>query len=307
MAELYKKYRPTAYDQLRGQLPVVSQLKTWEAQGQIPHAILMSGPTGVGKTSTARILRGVLDCRGSDYTEINASESRGIDMVREIGERKTTLGFLSKVRMWVVDECSQLTAPAQHALLKTLEDVPEHCYYVLCTTDPQKLLPTIRSRCSHLIFGPISDADQERLVRHVLSEEGDELSEEMISILVMTSEGSARKILVSLEQLLALPVQERMTYLERQSGKARGDQIARSLLSGKDWPLVVSLVKECDEELEPLRRYVLAFAQNAIFRSPNDAQRAYEVIRAFRVPFFDSGKAGLLAACYEALFVKEVR
>lgn len=304
MAELYKKYRPTAYDQLRGQLPVVSQLKTWEAQGQIPHAILMSGPTGVGKTSTARILRDVLGCKGSDYTEINAAESRGIDMVRDLGERRMTLPFLGKVKKWVIDEAHQLTAPAQHALLKTLEDVPDHCYYVLCTTDPPKLLPTIRSRCSHLIFAPIGDAEQAKLVRHVLKEEGDELSEEMISILVMTSEGSARKILVSLEQLLALPVQERMTYLERQSGKSRGDQIARALLSGKDWPLVVSLVKDCDEELEPLRKCVLAFAQNAIFRSPNDAQRAYGMIRAFRANFFDSGKPGLLAACYEALFVK---
>lgn len=302
--ELYHKLRPSRYDELVGQSAVVAQLRSWERKDQIPHALLLSGPTGTGKTTTARILRDVLGCCGSDYEEINAAESRGIDKIREVSNKRGALPMFSASRVWVFDEAHRTTADGQSAMLKLLEDGPGYCYYFLCTTDPNKLLPTIHGRCTQLKFHALTESELSTLIRGACQREGLAVSPETLQGLAEAAEGSARKALVLLEQVVQMPEEARAAFLERESGRSRGDQIARILLSGhrNAWERLLAVLKDCDEDAEAVRRVVLAFATNAMYRNPRNHEALYRVLKAFRPDTFSSNKAGLMAACYEVIF-----
>src|SRR5688572_25883760 len=140
--ELYKKFRPKTLKGVVGQEGAVSSLQSMIDKGRLPHTILFSGPSGCGKTTIARILKGILECSDLDFFEINCADFKGIDMVRDIRRYVGIPPLHGKSRVWLIDEAHQLTKDAQNAFLKLLEDTPKHAYFMLATTDPQKLLPT---------------------------------------------------------------------------------------------------------------------------------------------------------------------
>jgi len=141
---LYRKYRPRTFDEVVGQEPVVKALAGAIKSGAIAHAYLFAGSRGIGKTSIARIFAREIGTSANDLTEIDAASNRGIDDVREIRESVYSLPFESRYKVYIVDEVHMLTKEAFNALLKTLEEPPAHVTFVLATTDPQKVKPTIR-------------------------------------------------------------------------------------------------------------------------------------------------------------------
>jgi len=167
---LYRRYRPQKFSEIVGQEHVVAALRNAAAEDRLGHAYLFSGPRGTGKTSTARILAKVLNCENPvggepcgvcppcksieagnsfDVTELDAASHTGVDNMRDL-IASTALASPGRTRLYILDEVHMLSKGASAALLKTLEEPPDHVVFILATTDPEKVLPTIRSRTQHL-------------------------------------------------------------------------------------------------------------------------------------------------------------
>lgn len=303
-AELYKKYRPTSMETVVGQSHAVSTLESMLAKKNIPHALLFSGPSGCGKTTFARILKTKLGCRNSDFIEMNCADVRGIDNVRDIASRMS-LAALGKCRIYLLDEFHQTTKDAQTAFLKILEDTPSHVYFFIATTDPNKLLNTILTRCTEIRLKPVESADMTTLIQRVLKEEKQKLSEIVISSIVEAADGSPRKALVTLEQVLTQKAEEdQLNVILAADSRRQGIELARALVSLKTkWSDVAGLLKQLEGEPESIRHLVLSYAKSVMLNQREGPMltRCYNIMRAFCGNFFDSKMPGLVTACFEVL------
>ena len=302
--DLYKKHRPARFKDMVGQPQVVSQMEQWLADGRVPNAVLLTGPSGCGKTTAARILVRRLGCSKFDCQEINAAESRGIDMIRDLASRMhlAPLGG-SGARAWIIDECQKLTGDAQSSALKILEDGPEHAHFFLCTTDPQKLLKTIVTRCTELKFRALTEAELQTVLCRVIEEESIAVELSVIAKIAECAEGSARKAVVLLQQVMGLSTkQAQLAAVEKADSRRQAIELARALMDPKtQWAKVADVLRNLDDEPESLRRMILGYYQSVLLGGGAKANRAAELISKFQFNIFDSGKPGLTLMCYESL------
>ena len=220
---LYRRYRSQRFSEIVGQEHVVAALRNAAAEDRLGHAYLFSGPRGTGKTSTARILAKVLNCENPvdgepcgvcppclaieagnsfDVTELDAASHTGVDNMREL-IASTALASPGRTRLYILDEVHMLSKGASAALLKTLEEPPDHVVFILATTDPEKVLPTIRSRTQHLEFRLLPAAELEAHVRWIVEDAGLEVTEEGIAQAMREGGGSARDTLSVLDRIVA--------------------------------------------------------------------------------------------------------
>ena len=222
---LYRRYRSKRFGELKGQEHVVRALRTAVLEGRVGHAYMFSGPRGTGKTSTARILAKVLNCdnpkdgepdgtcpnciavdegRIVDWLlELDAASNNGVANIRELIER-IPLGTSGNRKVVILDEVHMLSTGAANALLKSLEEPPPHVVFILATTDPQKVLPTIRSRTQHFEFHLLPADVLADHVRHVIADAGLQLGEDAVDHVVRQGGGSARDTLSALDQVSAM-------------------------------------------------------------------------------------------------------
>ena len=211
---LYRKWRPHDFDQVIGQEPVVRTLRNAVAQDKISHAYLFCGPRGTGKTTTARILARAINHidsddggalgggdMGFDLIEIDAASNRGIDDIRELRERANYQPGSVRFKVYLIDEVHQLTGAASDALLKTLEEPPPHVVFILATTDPEALTPTILSRCQRFDFRRVSVDDMVGRLRQIADQEGIAIPDDALRLIAREATGSLRDGVNLLDQV----------------------------------------------------------------------------------------------------------
>ncbi|MGM0603226.1 MAG: DNA polymerase III subunit gamma/tau [Bacillota bacterium] len=222
---LYRKYRPTMFEDLIGQDHVVKTLKNAIKNDRVAHAYLFAGPRGTGKTSTAKVFARSLNCaqpaddlepcgkcnscqrieKGNslDVIEIDAASNRGIDEIRELREKVKFYPGEGKYKVYIIDEVHMLTKGAFNALLKTLEEPPESVVFILATTEPHKVITTIMSRCQRFDFSLLSLSDIKKRLKYICQEEGFEIEAEALDILARNARGGMRDGISLLDQAIS--------------------------------------------------------------------------------------------------------
>ena len=220
---LYRRYRPQTFSDMRGQEHVVKALRNAVRDDRVGHAYLLSGPRGTGKTTAARVLAKVLNCENPvdgepdgtcascvsiesgtsfDLHELDAASNNKVDDIRDLLS-KVALGTPGRTKVYLLDEVHMLTSGAENALLKTLEEPPDHVVFVLATTEPHKVVPTIRSRTQQLELTLIPADQMADLVREIAADAGLEVDEAAVGHVVKVGGGSARDTLSALDQVVA--------------------------------------------------------------------------------------------------------
>lgn len=304
---LYQKHRPTELSAVVGQSAAVAILEGFFRGATFPRAILMTGPSGTGKTTCGRILARRLGCdiEAGDLIEQNCACLRGIDSVRDI-EQRMNYRPIGRSRVWLLDEVHAFTADAQNALLKLLEEErPRHVHFILCTTDPPKLKETVRTRCSDVRFSRVGVVELSQLVTDVALAEQRPVSDRLAVRIAQCADGSPRKALVLLEAAIGIDGDDddRMRAVEQADVRTQGIELARLLLRGGSWKEVAATLRNLEGDPEAVRQLVFSYA-NSVLTSERPSpwpvlNRAFQMIRVFENGFDRSRAAGLAAACWE--------
>lgn len=222
---LYRKYRPETFSEIIGQEHIIQTLTNAITEGMVSHAYLFAGPRGTGKTTIARLLAKALNClgrkekesepcnkcsscleisqgRAMDLIEIDAASHRGIDEIRELRDGIKFTPTKSKYKVFIIDECHQLSKDAANALLKTLEEPPSHAIFILATTEIHKMIPTIISRCQRFDFRKLTVPEIVQKLKFVSKKEKIKIEERALILIALNSEGSIRDAEGFLDQTL---------------------------------------------------------------------------------------------------------
>jgi len=200
---LYRKYRPQRFKDVVGQDAVVNILKNSIKDGAVSHAYLFTGSRGTGKTSIARILAQEIGTSPNDLYEIDAASNRGIDDIRALREAVQSLPFESKYKVYIIDEVHMLTKEAFNALLKTLEEPPEHAIFVLATTEFHKLPETIVSRCEVHHFRRPTEHTLKEYLKNIAEKEGYKIDAGAVDLISLLGDGSFRDTLGVLQKIIS--------------------------------------------------------------------------------------------------------
>jgi DNA polymerase III gamma/tau subunit len=298
---LHLEYRPDKLDSLLGNEHLKQSLKSVLESKDRPRVFLLHGKTGCGKTTLGRIIADTIGCAPTEIKELDIGDARGIDNAREIKRDAAFLPMDGGLKVYILDEVQNSLAGFQEALLKTLEDTPEHVVFILCTTDPHKLKPTIRNRCSSYEVMPLPGTLIKKLLKNVLqSEKVDDFPIEALDYIVQYSQGVPREALTILNQVIDLPTNEEIIAFLK-SYRITEEQIeslVKLMIANAPWIELIKALKEIkDQDVEKIRRGVLGYCSAVLMSKPS--KRCAMIMDCFSSNMFDSGMPGLVLATFQ--------
>lgn len=307
---LYQKYRPQSFDQVVGNEVEMQSLEKAITGDNPTHVFLLSGPQGTGKTTAARICAGLLKAGELDVREVNSSNNRGIDTAREIIDKMRYQPADGDAIVYIIDEVHKTTNDWQNAMLKPLEDTPDHVFFFLCTTDPQKLIAPLRNRCTEIKLKGLSIAELVLVMRRVRRAEQLDVAPALLEEIAEAADGSPRKALVILEKVSKIADPEKRLEAIR-SGmlgeeSAEAIELCRALISEKaSWKDVCQILKTIPKEDDPEKvRWAVMGYMSAVLLGGRKNDRAAMALDAFSTPFYDTARNGLTLAAYRAVFAR---
>jgi DNA polymerase-3 subunit gamma/tau len=309
MEPLHTKYRPRVFDDVVGQDAVVRSLRRAVA-GKAARAFLLTGPSGTGKTTLARIVAAEMGCAPGDIDEVDAATNTGVDDMRALTSQLMYRPMGGGMRALILDECHMLSKSAWNSLLKILEEPPEFVVWFLCTTEPARVPKTIVTRCFPAELKPVASSAIEDLLTEVAGEEsffsGSSHGDATIKLCARQAEGSPRQALVYLAACAgAKSVAEARELLRSAEESAEAVDLARALVRGAQWGEVQGLLAKLgDVSPESVRHVVLAYVSKVVVgaKTEDAAGRGIEILDAFSEPCPQGvGLAPILVACGRVL------
>ena len=296
--ELCRKYRPTNFEDVVGNELAIKTLKSELEHGA--HMFLMVGPAGCGKTTVARIMANQVGAGPLSIREINSAENRGIDTAREIMEQMRFKPTDGDSLVWILDECHKWTNDMQNAMLKPTEEPPKHVYFFLCTTDPQKLIKALKSRCTVINMKPLTDKEMIYLLKRTAKAEQIKISNEVYQKIAEIAEGGSRDGLKLLSKVLYLDSdEERMEVLESETIEESKEsmELCKALCKKTPIKTLLSLLKEIDlSEPERIRQSVMGYMNGCLTKGFISSEVVATMQAFSSADVFKNGKFALTIA-----------
>ena len=304
---LYRKYRPSSFSEVSGENEIVKSLKLSLKNKSIAHAYLFSGPRGVGKTTIARLIAKGVNClnlkengepcnecknckainegRFSDLIEIDAASNRSIDEIRSLKEKINYQPVEGLKKVYIIDEAHMLTKEAFNALLKTLEEPPAHVIFILATTELEKILPTIISRCQRYDFKPLDLEEMKSGLEHILKEENLSMTDDVYPVIYENSSGSMRDSISILERLIvtANGKEINLKIAEDTLGITPSSRIKiflNKILNENEYDIINELESLANEsfDIELFFKDLAKYCKNAILKKELDIDKGLKII-----------------------------
>jgi DNA polymerase III gamma/tau subunit len=298
--ELYKTYRPTSFDSIAGNKKTVDEIRTYIAKDKLPHSLLFTGEKGTGKTTLARIIAKELGCSEFDYTELDSQAESGVDHARLFTEKlksRPTPG--SKCRVFLVDEAHALSKQSMDAFLRPIESDTFQNYIIFCTTEPNQLTSTLKSRCTQY---NLESLDAETIARDVLlpvcKAENIHVSKEILMLIGSECAGSSREALTMLNSILYMPEnQMEPTLREKLNKTEQCNALCQAINKGATFRQCVVIAESTGKPPEAIRLAILGYFSACLAKT--GLAKYYDILTKFEQNYYSSGKAGLLMSLYD--------
>ena len=291
-----------------GNSHIVKCLEQFAKRKNRPRVYLLHGNYGCGKTTIAKIIAKMVGCERYHIIEINAGNEKGIETARELIRILKNQPLIGEVRFIILDEAQMLTSQFQQAMLTTLEDTPENVYFALCTTDPQKIIKTLKSRCLQLEVRPLSDKRMRELLTNVIKEERLKITDKVLSTIIRNANGIPRDALLLMEKVIGLKNEDVTNKILSVDNEMEYQVIdlCRAIMFSKDWnktrQIMQSILTSHAGNLEQVRLAILGYASAVALKDNKPNMKATLVYECFKQPFYGNAtKADFIFACIYVL------
>ena len=309
---LHLIYRPKTFGEVIGNETTVKTIQNKINGEDPPHSIILHGPSGCGKTTLARIISGELGCdiKSNDFVELDIAQLTGVDTAREIRQNMNFLPMESKCRVWLLDDFHKASSSFQNAMLKALEDTPKHVYFILCTTELNKIIKTVQTRCTKFKVEALEDRQINQLIDWVLKGEKFTIPNDVIDEIVAAADGCPRETLVILDQIIDLDPKEMLSAIQQTEADREVKELCQAMLKRADWPKLATILKGMKSiDAERARQAVIAwFASVALDRQGFNKKNITQwnevaatsalVFDCFKDNLFYTGMSGFIFATY---------
>lgn len=309
---MHTRYRPGDLSELVGQPGLVRSLRAmFKSNKPVSHAFLLCGPSGVGKTTTARLIARAVGCEPSDILEIDAATHSGIENMREVTGSLIFRNLSGRPRMVIVDEAHALSKPAWQSLLKVLEEPPPDVYWCICTTEPNRIPATIETRCVCYRLREVGADDICQLLERVRDAEGMGVPDEVLDLIATNAGGSPRRALSYLALCMGCRTRKQASaLLATAADEGEVIELCRALAQNRigSWSAAMKYVAPLREvNAESVRLTVVGYFTSMALGAKNDAQavRALAVLSAFEHPYPPQGFANLLLSLGRLVYEDE--